>query len=115
MGEPGRMDNGLYFMSVEPEGGGRAENGGVLVLRNGRILGGDAFFYYVGSYNAAGGSWKGEFSTRQHTRSNLAKPMFGGSEVTVAFSGTYGEGAAEIMATSPGGGYRVNLRRIADA
>lgn len=109
------MDNGLYFIRVEPAGGGRTENGGVLVLRNGRILGGDAFFYYVGSYSAACGSWTGEFSTRQHTRSDLAKPVFGGNEVTVAFAGTYSDGTAEVQATSPAGGYRVNLRRIADA
>lgn len=109
------MDNGLYFIRVEPAGGGRAENGGVLVLRNGRILGGDAFFYYVGSFSGADGSWMGEFSTRQHTRSDLAMPVFGGKEVTVAFAGTYGDGAAEVQATSASAGYRVTLRRIADA
>jgi hypothetical protein len=109
------MDNGLYFIRVEPAGGGRPENGGILVLRNGRILGGDAFFYYVGSYSGAGDSWHGEFSTKQHTRSDLAKPIFGGHEVTVAFSGTCGGGTAEVEATSPGGGYRIALRRIADA
>jgi hypothetical protein len=109
------MDNGLYFIRVEPAGGGRVENGGILVLRNGRILGGDAFFYYVGNYSGADGSWNGEFSTRQHTRSELAKPIFGGKEVTVAFSGTYAADSAEIQATSEGRGYRVALRRIADA
>ena len=109
------MDNGLYFIRVEPAGGGRAENGGVLVLRNGRILGGDAFFYYVGSFSGADGSWKGEFSTRQHTRSDLAVPVFGGKEVSVAFAGTYGDGGAEVQATSSSAGYRVTLRRIADA
>jgi hypothetical protein len=109
------MDNGLYFIRVEPAGGGRAANGGVLVLRNGRILGGDAFFYYVGSFTGADGSWNGEFSTKQHTRSDLVVPVFGGKEVTVAFAGTYGDGAAEVQATSAGAGYRVTLRRIADA
>jgi hypothetical protein len=109
------MDNGLYFIRVEPAGGGRPENGGILVLRNGRILGGDAFFYYVGSYSGTGERWNGEFSTRQHTRSDLAKPIFGGQEVTVAFSGSCSEGAAEVQATSVGGGYRIVLRRIADA
>jgi hypothetical protein len=109
------MDNGLYFMRVQPADGGGAENGGVLVLRNGRILGGDAFFYYVGSYSGADGSWKGEFSTKQHTRSDLAKPVFGGKEVSVAFSGIYAGDTAEAQATSPGGAYRLVLRRIADA
>ncbi|MDQ8729917.1 GrlR family regulatory protein [Bradyrhizobium sp. LHD-71] len=109
------MDNGLYFVRVEPAGGGRAENGGVLVLRDGRILGGDAFFYYVGTYSGADGRWTGEFSTRQHTRSELAKPAFGAKEVAVAFSGTYTQGTAEVEATCDHGGYRLALRRIADA
>jgi hypothetical protein len=109
------MDNGLYFIRVEPAGGGRAENGGILVLRNGRILGGDAFFYYVGNYSGADGNWTGEFSTRQHTRSDQASPVFGGKEVTVTFSGSYGGGNAEVQATCAGGGYRIALRRIADA
>jgi hypothetical protein len=109
------MDNGLYFIRVEPAGGGKAENGGILVLRNGRILGGDAFFYYVGNYSSGDGSWKGEFSTKQHTRNDMAVPVFGGKEVSVAFSGTYAGETGEIHATSPGGGYRVALRRIADA
>jgi hypothetical protein len=85
------MDNGLYFLRVEPAGGGKAENGGVLVLRNGRILGGDAFFYYVGSYSGSNGNWTGEFATKQHTRSEL------------------------VQATSAGAGYRITMRRIADA
>ena len=109
------MDNGLYFMRVEPAGGGKAENGGILVLRNGRILGGDAFFYYVGNYSGSSGSWKGEFSTRQHTRSDLAVPVFGGKEVSVSFSGTYTGETGEIQATTSAGGYRVALKRIADA
>jgi hypothetical protein len=110
------MDNGLYFIRVEPAGGGRAENGGVLVLRNGRILGGDAFYYYVGSYSDADGGWKGEFSTKQHTRSEQAKPVFGGTEVTVTFAGTQGaDGNAEVEAHSPAGTSRVTMRRIADA
>ena len=58
------MDNGLYFLRVEPSAGGKTQNGGVLVLRNGRILGGDAFFYYVGTCEGAGGSWKGEFAIK---------------------------------------------------
>jgi hypothetical protein len=109
------MDNGLYFLRVEPSAGGKAENGGVLVLRDGRILGGDAFFYYVGNYEAAGGSWKGEFAIKQHTRSDLAVPVFGGNDVTVTFSGSYSDTGVDVQATSPSGGYRVTMRRIADA
>ncbi len=114
------MDNGLYFLRVEPAGGGKAANGGVFVLRNGKILGGDAFFYYVGSYSSAGaGSWTGEFSTHQHTRSELAAPVFGARDATVSFSGSFAGTTAEIEATSKvegaDRGFRVALCRIADA
>jgi len=110
------MDNGLYFLRVEPASGGRAENGGVVILRNGRILGGDAFFYYVGSYSGSGTSLNGEFAIKQHTRSNLAAPVFGGADVTVSFSGTCTDTGAEVQATSGGDRvYRVAMRRIADA
>lgn len=109
------MDNGLYFLRVEPSGGGKAENGGVLVLRNGRILGGDAFFYYVGSYSGSGAGWNGEFAIKQHTRSELAVPVFGDKEATVTFTGTETDTGAEVQATSAAGSYRVTMRRIADA
>jgi hypothetical protein len=109
------MDNGLYFLRVEPSAGGKTENGGVLVLRNGRILGGDAFFYYVGTYQVAGETWQGEFAIKQHTRSELAVPVFGGNDVTVTFQGVRNDTGAEMQATSPGGSYRVSMRRIADA
>lgn len=109
------MDSGLYFLRVEPAGGGRPENGGVLVLRQGRILGGDAFFYYVGHYSAADGSWSGEFAIKQHTRSDLARPVFGGKDVTVTFSGSYNDSGANVQATAGEVGYRVTMRRIADA
>ena len=109
------MDNGLYFLRVEPSAGGKTENGGVLVLRNGRILGGDAFFFYVGSYSAAGASWQGEFAIKQHTRSDLAVPVFGGNEMTVTFQGSCSDAGGEMQATSSGGSYRVTMRRIADA
>lgn len=111
------MNNGLYFIRVEPVGGGKSENGGVFVLRDGKIFGGDAFYYYVGSYGTADGRWSGQFSTRQHTRSELAKPVFGAAEATISFSGNYAAATAEIEATVEGGsrGYRVALCRIVEA
>lgn len=118
MGAADRMDNGLFFVRVQAGDGGQAESGGVFVLRNGKILGGDAFHYYVGTFTGADGRWKGEFTTSVHTRSDLAVPVFGGSEVAVTFVGTYSGDIAEAEATSSAEaapGYRLSLRRIADA
>ena len=118
MGAAGRMDDGLFFVRVQAGDGGRAASGGVFVLRDGKILGGDAFYYYVGTFAGADGRWTGEFTTRIHTRRDLAIPIFGGHEVTVTFAGTYEDAAAEVAATSSADGapgYRLSLRRIADA
>ncbi|ETR74947.1 hypothetical protein X566_19365 [Afipia sp. P52-10] len=114
------MHDGLYYLRVEPAEGGRAANGGIFVLREGKILGGDAFFYYVGRYSVAGdGRWNGEFATQQHTRSELAVPVFGANEVTASFTGRYAAATAEIEATCKAGdavrGFRIALSRIADA
>ena len=98
------MNNGLFFVRVQAGGSGRTESGGVFVLRNGKILGGDAFYYYVGTFTGAEGRWKGEFTTRIHTRSDLAVPIFGGPEVAVTFTGTYADDAAEVEGTSSADG-----------
>lgn len=118
MGAADRMNNGLFFVRVQAGDGGRAESGGIVVLRDGKILGGDPFHYYVGTFTGADGRWKGEFTIRQHTRSDLAVPIFGGHEVIVTFAGSYDDEAAEVEATSSAGGapgFRLSLRRIADA
>lgn len=118
MGAADRMDNGLFFARVQAGDSGRAESGGVFVLRDGRILGGDAFHYYVGTFAGADGRWDGEFTVRVHTRSDLAVPVFGAPEVAVTFAGSYAGDTAEAEATSSAAGtpaYRLSLRRIADA
>ena len=35
--------------------------------KDGRILGGDAFFYCLGSYSSGDGRWKGEMLNQEHT------------------------------------------------
>ena len=105
------MDNGLYFIRVEPAGGGRPENGGILVLRNGRLLGGDAFFYYVGSYSSSEGKWRGEMTSQEHTKAPITRPM-AGKIVNIGFSSTYTDKGAEAGATALVG--KQSLRYDAD-
>ena len=47
----GGIANGLYGMSLRALDGVDAGLSGVMLLIDGRILGGDAFFYYLGSYS----------------------------------------------------------------
>ena len=71
-----------------------------MVLRDGRIHGGDAFFDYVGCYSCANGRWKGEIVNHQHTPSQGLSLVFGGHEVGIGFSGGYGDAGATAEATA---------------
>jgi hypothetical protein len=78
-------------------------NTGVMVLHNGLIRGGDAFFDYVGCYTSANGKWKGELVNHEHTPSKGERPVFGGYEVGIGFSGTYTHDGAVGEATALAG------------
>ena len=56
----GGIVNGLYSIHIRTLDGIDGGLSGVMLLLDGRILGGDAFFYYLGSYTSANGRWKGE-------------------------------------------------------
>ena len=74
-----------------------------MLLMDGRILGGDAFFYYLGSYSSADGRWKGEIVNQEHTPAKGENPVFGGHEVGIGFSGTCGKDRAELEAIALAG------------
>lgn len=87
--------NGLYSISIEMRDGKRGRATGVLVLCDGRIMGGDTYFYFTGSYTFGNGKWRGELITRQHTQAIGRNLAFGGHEVSCGFTGTYeGNGRA---------------------
>jgi hypothetical protein len=92
--------NGLYSIHTEMTDGGRGRSNGVIVLRDGRIAGGDSHFYYTGSYTAKDGKWRGELTTNEHTKSVGVLPLFGGREVTSGFVGTYSGDELEAGGTA---------------
>ena len=116
------MKNGLYSIHTLWLDGVRGRASGVIILRDGSILGGDAYFWSEGRYRVLdGGNWKGELVTRQHTpyRDQSVRPVFGGGyEVGVGFSGRFDGDAAEVFATSLVGkrsiAFQATLRKIAD-
>jgi hypothetical protein len=85
---PGGIVNGLYAIHISALDGVDAELSGVMLLMDGRILGGDAFFYYLGSYSSVDGRWKGEILHQEHTPAKGDNPVFGGCEVGIGFSGS---------------------------
>jgi hypothetical protein len=115
-----RMKNGLYSVHIQMGDGVKGRASGIIVLRDGVILGGDSYFWSVGSYTFGESRWKGDLITNQHTtyRDSSARPVFAGREVTTGFSGTYGNDQSEVFGTSLVGSrsvsFRATLRRLAD-
>ena len=94
------MKNGLYSIHVKL-GDGRMEKGsGVLVFRDGEILGGDAFLFYVGSYEVKGAMLFGDVTIDQHTPSPDSAPLFSGRQVGSGFSGPFTETDAVLDGTA---------------
>jgi len=86
--------DGLYSIHLRMLDGVEGGLTGVMLLNEGRILGGDASFYYIGSYTSENGRWKGQILNQEHTPARGENPVFGGHEVGIGFSGTCdGEGA----------------------
>ena len=94
------VSNGLYTIQIEMSDGGHGRTHGIIVLRDGKIAGGDSYFYYTGSYTGDRGKWRGELTTHEHTRSAGTLPTFGGREVTCGFSGSYSADGAQVQGTA---------------
>jgi hypothetical protein len=100
--EGGAVD-GLYSIHLRLLDGVEGGLTGVMLLNNGRILGGDASFYYLGSYTSENGRWKGQIVNQEHTPAKGQNPIFGGHEVGIGFSGTCNDEGAKLEATALAG------------
>jgi hypothetical protein len=114
------MRNGLYSLHMHMLDGVKGRDSGVLILRDGRLLGGGPYFWSAGTYTAGDGTWKGEFTTNQHTplADPFRRPLSGGQEATSGFSGTFAGDEAEAFGTTLVGtrslSFRATLKRLAD-
>ena len=115
------MQNGLYFVHIHMLDGVKGRDRGILILRDGVLIGGGPYFWSVGSYTVRQGTWKGQLTTNQHTpfADPFVRPLFGGQEVASGFSGTFAEDQAEVFGTTLVGTrsltFRATLKRLADA
>ena len=92
--------NGLYFYSSKARDGVVGGADGIMILRDGTMLGGTEFFYFVGTYNCYGGKWKGEFTNEEHTPAPINRPMARKGTVSIGFSGTYTDKDAQLELTA---------------
>jgi T3SS negative regulator,GrlR len=111
VGEGGIVD-GLYSIHIRLLDGVSGGLTGVMLLNNGRILGGDASFYYLGTYTSENGRWKGQILNQEHTPSMVENPIFGGHEVGIGFSGTCDEEGAMLEATALAGKRSLRLTAV---
>src|ERR1700744_5851952 len=107
--------NGLYLYESEALDGADGGYRGVAVLRDGSILGGSSFFYFIGTYSCSARRWKGELIQQEHTQ---APYTFATARriVTAGFTGTYTDEGAEFEATALVGKrslrYQANMRLL---
>jgi hypothetical protein len=106
----GGIVNGLYSIHTRMLDGVDGGLTGVMLLYDGRILGGDAFFYYLGTYSSENGRWKGQIVNQEHTPAHAENPLFGGREVGIGFSGTCDEAGARLEATALAGKRSLRMR-----
>jgi hypothetical protein len=91
----------------------------VVMFRDGKILGGDAYLFYTGTYSVKGNTFKGEVLVQRHTSSPDANPLFGGpSPIGIGVSGTFTDTAAEMNGTALVGKasqiFKATLRRLTE-
>ena len=114
------MKNGLYSIHIHMLDGVKGHDSGIIMLCDGKLVGGGPYFWSIGSYSVGDGTWKGELRTNQHTPFSdpFLRPLFGGQEVASGFSGTFDEDGAEVFGTTLVGtrslSFRATLKRLAD-
>jgi hypothetical protein len=114
------MKNGLYSIHVTLLDGRVGKGSGVILFRDGQILGGDAYLFYTGSYIVKDSTFKGELLGQRHTSPrNDDNPLFGGpAPVGIGLTGTFTDTSAEMTGTALVGKasqiFGATLRKLAD-
>ena len=112
------MINGLYSIHVNLLDGRSGRGSGVIVFRDGKLLGGDAYLFYTGSYTTRDNTMRGEVIINQHTPSPDERPLFGGQQVSIGFSGKIADNAGTMSGTALVGKasviFEATLRKMAD-
>lgn len=89
------IKNRLYSLTAIPRDGAAAEVGGILMLRDGKLLGGDSYVYYEGNYECTADNWQGKITSQEHTPTT--RPIAQRIQ-HIGFFGTYTDASALIDA-----------------
>ena len=95
------MKNGLYSIHVSLQDGRVGKGSGVVAFRDGKIVGGDAYLYYIGTYTVKDNTFRGEVLVRRHTSSKDDNLLFGGpNPVGIGVSGTFTDTRGNMNGTA---------------
>ncbi|WP_454627225.1 GrlR family regulatory protein [Bradyrhizobium cenepequi] len=114
------MRNGLYSIHVTLLDGRVGKGSGVILFRDGQILGGDAYLFYTGTYTVKGNTFKGEVLVQRHTTPRDSdNPLFGGPvPVGIGVTGTFTDTQATMNGTALVGKasqiFGATLRKLVD-
>lgn len=92
------MKNGLYSVKFTVSGG---EGGGVVVLRDGKLLGGEQGSYYVGNYHIEDSKLVADVKVKTHTMVPGMTYVLGANGGDVYLEGTNSGDTAHATAISP--------------
>ena len=114
-----KMKNGLYSVTATGFDGVDWPPTGVVVLRDGVMLGGGPYSYYTGSYSSKDGTFKGECVLNLHTPPPSGHLFSDAENVGMGVTGTYAGDQAELTGTALVGKRSLTvhliLRKLADA
>lgn len=108
------MQEGLYKVVFETQRGAGA---GCVVLADGRIRGGDAGMYYVGTYELSGSEIRSNLTVDRHTNFPGMVSVFGVDKVQVLLVGKVEGHTIEAQGSAPqapGLTFRARLTLIAE-
>ncbi len=108
------MKEGLYKVEFATQ---RGAGTGVALLSNGRVRGGDAGQYYVGTYTLSGNTLSAELTTDRHTSGPGHVSVFGADRVHIHLSGKIDRSRIVSTGTSPqapGLAFQAILTHLAD-
>ncbi|MCP1998206.1 GrlR family regulatory protein [Nitrobacter winogradskyi] len=114
------MKNGLYSVHVALLDGRLGKGSGVVMFRDGKILGGDAYLFYTGSYfTKDDGTFRGEVLVQRHTPNPDPNLLFSSPEpVGIGVTGTFTDTTGTMNGTALVGKasqiFRATLRKLAD-
>jgi hypothetical protein len=108
------MDDGLYKVEFQTPMGFGA---GVVFLQSGKLRGGDAALFYVGTFVQNGNEFLAEVVTDRHTQYPGLVSVFGKDRVHITLKGQSSGNTGMMQGTAveaPGVRFTAKLSRIAD-